>query len=245
MHAPTLETGTESGARRGWAVAAARWIAFGLLGGGAVAGLGMMVGFAILFVQLSWPHVEPLSNPVFGINYSCNDAEYLLLEDPRWGRRVLSDDRPGRAEWCAETLGTILESGARYVRISVEWSQVEPTEGVYDFTLIDALLAEADRDGAKVLLGVGVKAQRHPEFYIPDWVMDGAVDPAQAEVISDDPYLHDQALAMVRAVVAHVKERPRSTRGMRITTVRGVAAGSGLDAQPRVRGRGGERHPHR
>jgi hypothetical protein len=185
------------------------WIAFALLGAGAVAGLGLVVGFAILFVQLSWPHVEPLGNPEFGINYSCNQAEYLLLEDPALGPAgYVSDDRPGRAQWCADTLGTILrESGARFVRISVEWSQVEPSEGVYDFTLIDALLAEADRDGAKVLLGLGVKGQRHPEFYIPDWVMDGA-DLAQAEVISDDPYLHDQALAMVRAVVAHVKDAP-------------------------------------
>ena len=84
MHGPTLETGTEAAARDAGSPSRRRVvIAFALLGGGAVAGLGMVVGFAILFVQLSWPHVEPLSNPIFGINYSCNDAQYLLLKIPR------------------------------------------------------------------------------------------------------------------------------------------------------------------
>jgi hypothetical protein len=179
--------------------------AFGLLGGGALLGLGLVGLFAFLVVRLSWPHVEPLGNPQFGINYSCNHAEYLLLEDPALGPAgYVPDSRPGRAEWCAQTLGTLLTgTGAKHVRISVEWSQVEPQEGVYDFRLIDALLAEADRDGAKVLLTVGIKGQRHPEFYLPDWVT-SKTTLRHGEVISNDPVVHDSALAMVRAVVAHV-----------------------------------------
>jgi len=169
----------------------------------------MLVLLAWLFIRLSWPHVEPLGNPEFGINFSCNHAEYLLLEDPALGPAgYVSDDRPGRAEWCAETLGALLRGlGARHVRISVEWSHVEPTPGRYDFRLIDALLAEAERSGAKVLLGVGVKAQRHPEFYIPDWVMAKANLTANPE-IDRDPYLRERALAMIAATVAHVADSP-------------------------------------
>ena len=169
----------------------------------------VLVGLAWLFVRLSWPHVEPLGNPEFGINFSCNHAEYLLLEDPALGPAgYVSDDRPGRAEWCAETLGTLLRGlGAKHVRISVEWSQVEPKPGEYDFRLIDALVAEADRSGARVLLGVGVKAQRHPEFYIPDWVMAKA-DLTRGHEIDHDPYLRERALAMIAAVVAHVAGSP-------------------------------------
>ena len=180
-------------------------IAFAVLGGGALGGLAMVCGFGMLFVSLSWPHVAAAGNPAFGINYSCNQAEYLLLEDPALGPAgYVSDDRPGRAEWCAETLGTLLRgTGAHYLRLSVEWSQVEPAPGMYDFRLVDALLQEAERDGGRVLLGVGVKGQRHPEFYIPPWVSSGS-DLRNREVISDDLFLHDSALEMVRAVVAHV-----------------------------------------
>ncbi len=183
--------------------------AFGVLGGGALAGLALVVLCFVLFVRCSWPHVEPAGHPVFGINYDCNQAEYLLLEDPALGPAgYVPDDRPGRAEWCAETLATILrESDASYVRISVEWSQVEPQEGVYDFRLVDALLATAENAGSHVMLGVGVKAQRHPEFYLPQWVLD-QTHLAEDAVISDDPVVHDRALDMVRAVVAHVASSP-------------------------------------
>ena len=184
-------------------------IAFALLGGGAMGGLAMVCGFLALFISLSWPHVEAAGNPAFGINYSCNQAEYLLLEDPALGPAgYVSDNRPGRAEWCAETLGTLLRgTGARYLRLSVEWSQIEPAPGAYDFRLVDALLQEAERNGVRVLFGVGVKGQRHPEFYIPGWVTRGS-NLRNRERISDDPFLHDRALEMVRAVVAHVAASP-------------------------------------
>jgi Beta-galactosidase len=181
--------------------------AFAVFGCAALAGAAMVVIFVVLFVRLSWPHVEPLGNPEFGINFSCNQAEYLLLEDPAAGPAgYVADDRPGRVEWCAATLSTILrESGAPDVRISVEWSQVEPAEGRYDFTLVDALLTAAQQAGARVMLGVGIKAQRHPEFYIPPWLLD-QVHVSDDEVISDNALVHDRALEMVRAIVAHTAE---------------------------------------
>lgn len=171
--------------------------------------LALLVGLGWLFIRLSWPHVEPLGNPEFGINFSCNHAEYLLLEDPLLGPDgYVPDDRPGRAEWCAETLGTLLRgTGAKHVRISVEWAQVEPRPGEFDFRLVDALLAEAGRSDARVLFGVGVKAQRDPEFYIPDWVLTRA-DLHGMVYIDRDPYLRERALAMVEAVVAHVSGSP-------------------------------------
>lgn len=165
----------------------------------------LLAGFAVLFVWLSWPHAEALGNPAFGINFSCHQAEYLLLEDPSLGAGgYVSADRPGRADWCAAKLDELLAGlDARYVRISVEWSQVEPAQGQYDFSLVDALLGAAQNRGVRVLLTVGVKGQRHPEFYVPQWVLDGS-NLRKGQVISDDPFLRPQALAMVDAVVRHV-----------------------------------------
>jgi len=178
-------------------------------GAGALAGAALLAGFAILFVWLSWPHAEVAANPVFGINFSCDQAEYLLLENPSLGPAgYVSRDRPARAEWCAGKLDELLAGlGARYVRISVEWSQVEPSQGQYDFSLIDALLASAQRRDARVLLTVGVKGQRHPEYYIPQWVLDVS-SLKKGQPVSDDPFLRAQALAMVDAVVSHVAGSP-------------------------------------
>ena len=184
---------------------------FTILGGLATLSLLLLVAQAWLFIRLAWPHQEPLGDPRFGINYSCNQAEYLLLEDPAKGAGgYVRDDRPGRVEWCADTLNTLLSGlGARYVRISVEWSQVEPAEGVYDFSLIDALLAVAKANGAKVLLSIGLKGQRHPEYYLPEWVVSksAAQNPrglADGAEISRDPVVREEALAMITATVRHL-----------------------------------------
>ncbi len=169
--------------------------------------LGLLILMLFLFIRLSWPHTEALGSPAFGINFSCNHAEYLLLESPAPGAS-LSDDRPGRVEWCAQTLGTLLSGlNARYLRLSVEWSQVEPNPGAFDWSLIDALLAEADRHGASVMLTVGVKAQRHPEYYIPPWAL-ANINLKPDTDISTDPYLRSRALSVIEAAVRHFAASP-------------------------------------
>lgn len=164
-----------------------------------------VIAIVVLAIRLGWANTEPAGSPEFGINFSCNQAEFLLLEEPG---RSLPDDRPGREAWCADTLGILLDGlGVRRVRLSVEWSQVEPHEGVFDFGLLDALLSEAELRGARVLLTVGVKAQRHPEFYIPSWAEQRA-DLAGRSALSDDPYLRERILRMIAAVVEHAARSP-------------------------------------
>ncbi|MGH2627619.1 MAG: beta-galactosidase, partial [Anaerolineales bacterium] len=144
--------------------------------------------------------------PTWGINFDCDYAEYLLLEEP--GGPYAPDDRPGRAAWCAETLGTLLAGlDARHVRISVQWSQVEPRDGEFDYSLLDALLATAEQHGAEVLLTVGMKGQRHPEYYIPRWAL-ARSRPPSGGIPSDDPFIRERALRMVEAVVRHTAASP-------------------------------------
>jgi hypothetical protein len=183
--------------------------AFAFAAAGALVAGGLAALPLFLLVQLSWARSGTPANPEIGINFSCNQAEYLLIEDPTRGAAgYVADDRPGRNEWCADTLGRLLrETGARHVRLSVEWSEVEPEQGRFDFGLVDALLSAAGDNGARVLLGVGIKGQRAPEFYIPGWVRRRATL-AQGEVISDDPVVRDAALAMVGAVVEHTSGSP-------------------------------------
>lgn len=184
-----------------------RWIV-GIVGGAVCAG-ALLLGQVWLFIALSWTHREPPGDPAIGFNFSCDQAEYLLLEDPAAGADGFVDDgRAGRAEWCAATLGELIElTGARHVRLSAPWDEVEPRPGDFDFTTLDAQLAAAERAGATVSLSVGMKAQRHPEFYIPAWAMDGLELPGGA-VLSDIRVLRQRALRMVVEVVRHVGERP-------------------------------------
>ncbi|MCC6421496.1 MAG: beta-galactosidase [Gemmataceae bacterium] len=184
-------------------------VASAVLGGGALAAGLLVAGMAVLFVQLGWANREPAGDPEFGFNFACRQAEYLLLEDPAAGPAGYADrTRPGRAEWCAAQLGTLIAGlGAKHVRLSVEWAEVEPRPGEYDFRLLDAQLAVAEEHGARVVLTAGLKSQRHPEFFLPAWAM-AWVQPGERAVITDHPELRAHALAMVAAVTRHAAASP-------------------------------------
>ncbi len=178
--------------------------------GGLVLGISLLaiaagVSSVTALIRLSWPYVEEPGNPEWGINYSCNNSEYLLLEV---GDQEVPDSRPGRAEWCAENFSTILEkSGAKHVRLSVEWRQVEPARDQFDFRLLDALLEVAEERGVRVLITIGLKAQRHPEYYVPNWLRE-SLNLEGATVITDVPEVRERALTMARAVLEHIAQSP-------------------------------------
>lgn len=172
-----------------------------LICGLAALALAVLFGQFWLMSVLSWTHREPPADSLIGFNFSCDQAEYVLLEKPNDPTSYVSDDRPGRAEWCASVLDRLFaETGTRAVRLSIQWDEVEPREGVFDYAVPDALIASAARNHATVMLSVGMKAQRHPEYYIPDWALAG-LDLPNGAVVSDEPHLRELALAMVERTV--------------------------------------------
>jgi len=52
---------------------------------------------------------------------------------------------------------------------------------------------------------VGMKGQRHPEFYIPDWALQGT-NFERGAVVSENPALRQRALTMVAMVVSRYAE---------------------------------------
>ncbi|MFN0093637.1 MAG: hypothetical protein ACKVVT_02530 [Dehalococcoidia bacterium] len=190
-------------------------MAFLALGGGAV-GCVVVIGLLAWLMQArSWTQVAPLADPEWGITFSCRYAEYLLLEDPAEGAAGYVDrSHPDRPAWCGETLGRLLDlSGARFLRLSVEWSDVDRGPGRYDWAAIDRQLAEAERRGVDVLMSVGMKSQRHPEYYIPDRLLEGADIPYRGDP-ADVPAIRDGALALISAAVGHFAGSPAITAWM-------------------------------
>ncbi len=87
----------------------------------------------------------------YGITFSTVYAKQLGL-DPSKAYRTLIEDL-----------------GVRVVRLPVYWSEVETSQGQFDWTLLDQLLEYSEALGVKVTLVVGTKVPRWPECYTPDW----------------------------------------------------------------------------
>lgn len=70
-----------------------------------------------------------------------------------------------------QTLHAILtDLGVKHLRLVSYWSDVEPTQGHYDFSTLDWEFAQADAAHAQISLSIGLRQPRWPECHPPSWV---------------------------------------------------------------------------
>lgn len=93
------------------------------------------------------------------------------------------------------------------LRLSAYWNRIEKEEGVYDFRELDWQLREAKRDRQKIILTVGMKAPRWPEFHMPGWLLIG-LNVRSGRDIAEQPIIREKTLQLIEAVVSRYKESP-------------------------------------
>lgn len=85
---------------------------------------------------------------LFGITFSPTQTEYLNINTQ-------------------ETFSSALQFGFHYIRLGGYWNRIEKEKGKYNFSEIDFFLTECERKGQKVVLTIGMKAPRWPEYFTP------------------------------------------------------------------------------
>jgi len=97
-------------------------------------------------------------------------------------------------DWKQVFIATLDELNVKHFRITVPWDQIEPKDGVYDFSDIDWMLEQARTRGATAFLAIGRRTPRWPECHTPDWAkMDGLT------------VENEKLLALLKAEVDHFK----------------------------------------
>lgn len=95
----------------------------------------------------------------------------------------------------------ITDLGAKRVRFSVYWADIEQTQGVFDFSKLDTYMAIAAEHHVAVTLAAGMKVPRWPECYIPSYV-----DASSESSVDASLYRYMQAL------IVHAKSYPALAR---------------------------------
>jgi hypothetical protein len=121
-----------------------------------------------------------------GLTFSQRQADYLTLP---WN----------------DVYGAALDLSPTVLRLGAYWDQIERKPGHFDFTTLDAQLTRAHQHGLSVVLTVGMKAPRYPEFFVPGW-LDQHLAPDQHD-LSTDPVLRTRTLVFIERVVRHVRDR--------------------------------------
>lgn len=120
----------------------------------------LVVAVALIFILTSTSYVIALmyqhsgsGKPYeLGVSFSAPYARALGLE-PREAYQAILDDL-----------------GIKQLRLMSYWSEIEKTEGNYDFSELDWQMQQAAAHGATVSLAIGLRQPRWPECHVPDWV---------------------------------------------------------------------------
>ena len=104
-----------------------------------------------------------------------------------------------------ETFQEVLEMGFSVIRLAAYWDEIEKEEGVFDFSSLDWQIKEAKKKKVPIILSVGMKAPRWPEYYIPDWVLEGAALPYGGNV-AKDPFLREKTLEFIKKTAERYKK---------------------------------------
>lgn len=116
----------------------------------------------VLFVVAT---VRPIpSQAEYGVTFSELYAKELGL-DWRVAYRAMLDDL-----------------NVKKLRIPAYWPQVEPRQGMYDWTDLDYELDQAYRHDASVVLVVGFRQPRWPECFTPEWAKGLSWDKQKEEI---------------------------------------------------------------
>lgn len=103
-----------------------------------------------------------------------------------------------------EAFDEMLNLGLNAVRIGAYWSDIEPEQGHFNFSELDELLDKCSDANLQVVLTLGMKGPRWPEFHIPLWAQNFD-EQSDSGDITGDKELCNQCLDYVEAVVRHVQ----------------------------------------
>jgi hypothetical protein len=95
------------------------------------------------------------------------------------------------------TMDALTGIGVKQFRLVSYWSDIERTQGQYDFSQLDWQFKKAEAAQANVMLVVGLRQPRWPECHIPDWA-------AKEPMSQWQPQLEN----FMKAVVERYKDSP-------------------------------------
>ncbi len=98
-----------------------------------------------------------------------------------------------------QALNKALSMNFAHIRLGAYWSDVEKTAGNYTFSELEKILKKCEAEKQPVVITVGVKAPRWPEFYWPEHI-------PELEQDANCPKTQNKILALVKKSVRTLKK---------------------------------------
>jgi len=107
-----------------------------------------------------------------------------LAENIRWGVNFSPKQAAELSLDPKETYLAILDDlKVNNIKIAVHWDLIEKEKGVFDLTEFNFYINEAKKRNVNVILAIGMKTPRWPEYHIPEWVKELNKEEQQEQIL--------------------------------------------------------------
>ncbi len=130
-----------------------------------VAFLTVLAGGIVLYLLSRAPIYKP-DQIDFGVTFSKQEALDLGLD------------------WKKVFLSIFEDLGVKKIRLSAYWNEIEPKEGVWNWTDTDWQIKTAGDYNASIILAVGGRLPRWPECHFPAWAEDASAEARDAQLLN-------------------------------------------------------------
>lgn len=103
-----------------------------------------------------------------------------------------------------EVLERIVSLKLSPIRIGIKWNKVEGKRKKYNWDIYDNILAMLDKHKIPIVLAIGMKSPRWPEFFIPEWVNLKLIE--NSVVSGEDIDLKDNLFDFISKVLKRYKD---------------------------------------
>jgi hypothetical protein len=93
-----------------------------------------------------------------------------------------------------------------WIRLGCYWNEIEKKPGKFTFEKIEPLLEFCESKKISVVLTVGMKAPRWPEYYIPNWLSENVRHGKLSKIKATDKLLLDATLNYLKNTVNHFRK---------------------------------------
>ena len=129
-----------------------------------VTGIVIISGLGMYGIAVWYQHSQAGKPVKLGVTYIADYAESLGLDSN-------------------QTLTAILDDlNVKQLRLVSYWSDIESTQGTYDFTQLDWQFNQAKEHNATVSLAIGLRQPRWPECHMPTWASSEPVNVWQPQL---------------------------------------------------------------
>ncbi|MEK7169179.1 MAG: beta-galactosidase [Patescibacteria group bacterium] len=94
----------------------------------------------------------------------------------------------------------------KWVRLCCYWDEIEAVEGTFNYSTINTIVNFCELNKISIILSIGMKSPRYPEYYIPNWLNNRIKLKRNSLITVKDDYLLNKTKYFIKKTIIKFKK---------------------------------------